>query len=157
MCMCGRPTINGEFGYKWNSDKAGIYPVNPPTLSDADRLLADEPGRCGGADSHCHHYRLVKGYSGTIWLLVKHGGGDERVRLSGPIADTLLALDSTGRYWMLNTIYHAYSHGKREGSGEVDSTWRKAAAEKRIKTRKQRGGDGVKVWIERAMIVTANN
>ena len=156
MCMCGKPVINGEYGYKWNTDQASVYPVNPPKLGERDELLADEPGRCGGLDSHCHHYRLVKSL-GSIALLVKHGGGEERMRLSGPIRDTLLGLDSTARYWLMNAIYHAYSDGQHEARSATASTWRKAAAEKRIKTRKQRGGDSVKVWIEHADVTDMRN
>lgn len=148
MCCCEKPTINGEDGYRWNNPNGptGIYPVSPPTLEEGDRLLADEPGRCGGQDSHSHHYRLVKNCG--LALLVKHGGGEQRLRLSGPIADTLLSLDSTARYWVLNAIYHAHSDGERIASVKTASTWREAAAQKRIRTRKQRGSDRVKVWIE---------
>ena len=75
MCCCGTPVVNGELGYKWNStDKPGVRPVDPPSLKDNDQLLRDEPGRCGGLDSHCHHYRLVKSY-GSLILLVRHVGG----------------------------------------------------------------------------------
>lgn len=147
--MCGKPTINGETGYRWNNEQTSVRPVNPPTLWDGDVMLADEPGRCGGLDSHCHHYRLVKAH-GSLSLLVRHGGGDERVRLSGPIGETLLGLDSSPRYWLMNAIYHAYEDGKSIATTKTATTWRQAAAEKRIKTRKQRGGSGIKVWIEAA-------
>ena len=152
MCCCEKPNINGEPGYKWNnpSGVAGVYPANPPTLPEGDVLLADEPGRCGrGTDSHSHHYQLTKSH-GSLLLLVKHGGGEEGVRLSMSIADTLLALDSTARYWLLNAIYHAHSNGKRQGRDSTAATWRQAAADKRIKTRKYRGTSSVKVWIEDA-------
>lgn len=152
MCCCDKPTINGEQGYKWNNPNgpSGVYPINPPSLSEGDEMLADEPGRCGGSDSHSHHYRLVKSSGGSLSLLVKHGGGEERLRLSGPMRDTLLSLDSTTRYWLLNTIYHAYAEGRQQGQARATNTWRQAAAEKRIRTRKQRGSDSVKVWIEYA-------
>jgi|SRR5215216_5426319 len=147
MCCCGKPVINGEQGYKWNiNDDPSVRPVNPPSLKDTDLLLRDEPGRCGGIDSHCHHYRLVKS-SGSLMLLVRHGGGDERLRLSGPLESMLDHLDSTDCYWALNAIYHAYSDGKRAGSEKTADNWRRAAAEKRIKTRKARGSQTVRVWI----------
>jgi hypothetical protein len=61
MCCCGTPVVNGEPGYKWQfNDTPGVRPVNAPSLNDNDQLLRDEPGRCGGLDSHSHHYRLVK-------------------------------------------------------------------------------------------------
>lgn len=58
MCCCGCPVVNGEPGYKWNpKDTPTVRPVDPPLLNDDDQLLRDEPGRCGGLDSHSHHYR----------------------------------------------------------------------------------------------------
>lgn len=147
MCCCGRPVVNGEPGYKWNcTDNPIIRPVDPPSLNDGDKLLRDEPGRCGGVDSHSHHYRLVKYYS-SLMLLVRHGAGDDRLRLSGPLESVLAKLESTDCYWVLNAIYHAYSEGKQSGSEKTAHNWRTAAAEKRIKTRKQRGSNTVRVWI----------
>jgi hypothetical protein len=147
MCCCGHPVVNGEPGYKWNSkDNPTVRPVDPPSLNDSDQLLRDEPGRCGGLDSHSHHYRLVKSY-GSLMLLVRHGAGDERLYLSGPVQSVLAQLDSTNCYWVLNAIYHAHSDGKRSGSEKTENNWRRAAAEKRIKTRKERGSDTIRGWI----------
>lgn len=151
MCCCGKPTVNGELGYRWNnlSSSPGIHPVNAPDLSAGDILLHDEPGRCGGIDSHCHHYRLVH-KSGSTYLLVRHGAGDERFRLSctQALLDGLVAMDSSLRYWAFNAIYHARSDAEREARNNEALRWRKAAAEKRIRTRKTRGENTVKVWIE---------
>ena len=150
MCCCGKPVINGEAGYRWNTPDgpAGVYPVNPPALSDGDVLLYEEPGRCGGVDSHSHHYRVVA-RSGSAFLLVRHGGGDECVRLAnGKVLLYGLALLDGARYWTLNAIYHAYAAGHREAYEAETQRWRVAAAEKRIKTRKCKRV--VKVWIEPA-------
>jgi hypothetical protein len=159
MCCCEKPTVNGEVGYKWNDPNAapGVYRVNAPELEPGDQLLRDEPGRCGGSDSHSHHYRLVKSEGGSLNLLVRHGGGDERVRLSKTVERVLLESDSDTCYWLLNTIYVAYSDGAHQARSATASTWQRAAAEKRIKTRKQRGSDRVKVWIERADITDMRN
>ena len=150
MCCCGKPTVNGEVGYRWNDPTAapGVYPINAPELGDGDIQLYDEPGRCGGLDSHCHHYRLVRSH-GMVCLLVRHGGGDERFRLShtNSLLDAFAAMDPTARYWMFNTIYHARSDAARESREREAMRWRTAAAEKRIRTRKNRGANTVKVWI----------
>jgi hypothetical protein len=82
--------------------------------------------------------------------MVRHGGGDEHFQLSTAktFEHTVASLDSNARYWLLHTIYRAYKAGVQTGRNETAARWRLAAAEKRIKTRKQRGGDSVKVWIE---------
>jgi len=143
MCCCGKPTINGTVGYRWNNPDAepSVYPLNPPNLEQSDSLLFDEPGRCGGLDSHSHHYRVVEQH-GTIWLLVRHGGGDERIRLSAPnqlIPITLVHLDPNARYWLLNAIFHAHSAGARDARFHEQERWRKAAIDKRIKVHKRKG------------------
>ena len=152
MCCCGKPTINGEMGYQWQpNDNPGVRPPQPPPLLEGDVLLWDEPGRCGGIDSHCHHYRIVKQFC-IIYLLVRNGGGDQRIPLSlyGNQHDVLNQLDSNSRYWILNALYHAQSNSALQARERERELWRTAAAEKRIKTRKTRGGSAVKVWIEKA-------
>ena len=149
MCCCGTPTINGEPGYRWQpADKPSIRPVAPPTLGESDTLTYDEPGRCGGQDSHCHHYRVV---GGPVFpsLLVRHGGGEERIRLSNgrAVLTALGALDSNGRYWLLNALYHAVDDARRAGREAEAARWRTAAAEKRITVRKVRGQAAVRVAI----------
>ena len=66
------------------------------------------------------------------------------VRLTGAV------LDSTGRYWLLNAIYHAHSDARRTGRDAEAARWRTAAAERRIKVRKVRGRAAVRVVVEPA-------
>jgi hypothetical protein len=135
-------------GYRWQpTDEPQIRPVNPPDLKPTETLLYDEPGRCGGLDSHSHHYRVVSEY-GSLTLVVRHGGGDERISLYKPTLNALAALDSNARYWMLHAIDSAHGKGRREGQETETMRWRKAAAEKRIKTRKMPKSQTVKVWID---------
>ena len=101
--------------------------------------------RCGGQDSHSYHYRVVR--SGGLYLLVRHGGGDERIRLSnGRVLLYGLELLDTARYWTLNAIYHAHADGARDAREREAARWQRLAAEKRIKTRRQQDGR-VKVWV----------
>lgn len=156
MCCCGKPTINGQPGYKWQpNDPPSIRPVYPPELGEHDTQIYDEPGRCGGLDAHCHHYRVVKQF-GSLFLLVQHGGGAERLRLhdTPSLIATLTALDTNSRYWLLHAIYYANSDGAKHAHEQTSRTWRQAAAEKRIKTRKQRGSASVKVWIEPKIVTS---
>ena len=147
MCCCRMPNVNGQLGYRWNDPTAapGVHPMNAPEPDKLDILLHDEPGPAAGLDSHSHHYRLVR-RDGTVLLLVRHGGGDERFRLSctGSLLDAFAVMDSTARYWMFNAIYHAHSDAARESREKETMRWRTAAAEKRIRTRKKRGENAVK-------------
>ena len=114
MCMCGKPTINGEPGYSWDGKARGKCPVRPPDIRDDDELIYDEPGRCGGLDSHCHHVRLVKRL-GRLTLLVRNGGGDHEVRIphSFELSGVLDGLDSNGRYWLLLSLYNVHQESTR--------------------------------------------
>lgn len=148
MCCCGKPTINGDPGYSWDGKTRIIRKPDPPELDDGETLLFDEPGRCGGSDAHCHHYRVVSRY-GRLILLVKHGGGTERIQLQAwrhSLDGLLGSMDSNTRFWLLNAIYHTvYSEREKEGK-QVRSEWASAFIDKRIKKRK-RGGT-VSVWVE---------
>lgn len=149
MCCCGKPTVNGMPGYSWDGKTFGVYPVRPPTLGEGETLLADEPGRCGGIDSHSHHYRVVRRY-GSLALLVAHGGGEERMDLSiyGPTVDALLAMEANTRYFMLNALYHAHSDGVDKGSMDTREEYVGAFISGRLKKRKSPGRNYHKVWIE---------
>lgn len=151
MCMCKSPTVNGEPGYSWDGKTIGVRQPDPPAIEPGDELLADDPGRCGGLDSHCHHFRLVKRY-GVIMLLVRNGSGDHAYHLGShrPGIKPLLEMDSSERYWLLQLFYHTMMGHTRERVEATNNEWRVAAAEKRIKTRKVRNSDAVKVWITTA-------
>jgi hypothetical protein len=147
MCCCAKPNINGEPGYSWDGKNVHTRPVAPPDLGEGDILLFDEPGRCGGMDSHCHHYRLVRRFGGTE-LLVRHGGGDERMRVSLPHGFSFEALDTNTRYWTFNALHHASRDGQTRGSDAMNRTYRKAFVEGRLKKRSLPKQGMVKVWIE---------
>lgn len=156
MCCCGKPNVNGTPGaYSWDGKSFSTRQPSPPELRVGDELLYDEPGRCGGLDCHSHHFRLVRSYYhvNDYDIVVRHGGGDERVSL-GVVGRRLVpsfdALDSNGRFWLMHTLYSVQTATQRETGEKVAQYWRAAAAEKRIKTRKLRGRGQIKVWIEPA-------
>src|SRR6266567_8637784 len=108
MCCCGKPNVNGEpNAYSWDGKRFMTYPPNPPALETGDELLHDEPGRCGGTDSHSHHLRIVKQQYGGLAILVRHGGGTERIALGhrNYILGAMHDLDSNGRYWLMLGVY----------------------------------------------------
>jgi hypothetical protein len=154
MCGCGKPTINGEPGaYSWDGKSFLTYTPAPPELAEGERLLYDEPGRCGGLDCHSHHFRIVKADMGRHFLLVRHGCGDERVALCciGDLAikaGTLDKMNSNERYWWMHLLYSVQREAASKAREAANRIWQQAAADKRIKTRKNRGRGTVKVWIE---------
>lgn len=158
MCCCNKPNINGTpNGYSWDGKTSSTYRPNPPTLAEGDTLLHDEPGRCyKGCDSHSYHLILVKQQYGGNALLVRHGSGDERISLghSSDFAKLVEPMDTESRYKFLIRLYHFYSDTRRTAIEQTSMKWQKAAAEKRIKTKKNRGRDSVKVWIEPARITS---
>ena len=150
MCCCGKPTVNGEIGaYSWDGKTFSTRKPSAPELEDGDTLVRDAPGRCGhGTDSHAHHFCLVKRH-GQYYLLVRHGAGDDRIELGARRGAVVLsALDSDSFYWVLQMIYHTIQHERTYAKNSEYQRWHVAAAEKRIKTRKMRGRDAVKVSIE---------
>jgi hypothetical protein len=151
MCCCGKPNVNGTVGaYSWDGRTFSTRKPSPPDLQDGDTLVYDEPGRCGGLDCHSHHFRLVKGTYGHA-IIVRHGGGDERIgvgctaRLFLP---SLESLDSNGRYWFMHAMYSMHESAAESATAKTAQRWSNAAATGRIKTRKMRGSSMVKVWIE---------
>lgn len=149
MCMCATPNVNGQTGYRWNTANDSVHPVNPPDLRCGEELIYDLPGRCGRrSDSHSYHFRVVR-MQGAYLIVVRHGGGDERMdfghRWKTSFGELLESLDDDGRYWLVCSVYHI---AKQEVQKAVDAErdmWRRAAAEKRIKTRKVKGGVRVTV------------
>lgn len=143
MCNCLHPCVNGQPG-----DYARY--LAPPTPLDSDRIVYDEPGRCGSIDAHSHHFTLVESGFGRVELLYRHCAGEGRFRVSnGPaVICALHCLGTDGRYWVLYALYDAHASGDREGQAKADQSWGQSAAEKRIRTRKMPKSTNVKVWIE---------
>ena len=150
MCCCGKPTINGTAPVKMTFEHpASNYPPDPPEMREGETLLYDEPGRCGAGDSHAYHFRITL-ECGRIWLLVRHGGGDRRMTFGWGkgITGPLTALDSNSRYWLLCAAFHGMNSAAQEARDLERAEWQQAAAEKRIRTRKQPRRGFIKVWIE---------
>jgi hypothetical protein len=115
-----------------------VRQIDPPDTGDKE-VLFDEPGRCGGQDSHCHHYR-VAGTGHGVALYCRNGGGDSSIRISNApaVVAALAAMDSDGRYWMLNAMYHASQYAARDARDAECRRWTQAAVDKRIKVRRKR-------------------
>lgn len=146
MCMCDKPNINGQPGYQWNSFGTMTHPLNPPQLLEDDNILYDEPGRCGGTDSHSYHFIVVERMD-SLLLLVKHGGGEDSIRIGSTranhrrgIREALKnATDSNARYWIMQTLYHMVQDERSISTDKERETWSKAAREGRLKIRSRQG------------------
>lgn len=154
MCCCPSPNVNGTpNAYSWDGIRTSTRPVDAPSIAlVSETVILDEPGRCGNGvgDCHSHHFTVVKQQYGGLVLLVRHGGGDERIALGYRCAliDLIEPLGTHERYKALHSIYNVASTAAKAARDKTLHTWQQAAAEGRIKTRKQRGSNTVKVWIE---------
>jgi len=127
----------------------GAEECRAPKLADGDTLLFSECGRIlNDIDYRAHYFRLVRGESGYISLLVEHGGGSERITefCFRKILSGLELLDSDNRYLMIHGIYQAYSEGTRKAQKATADIYRAAFIQGRLKKRKVK--EGIKVWIE---------
>lgn len=151
MCRCEQPTINGD---------RGSHVLIAPELADGDELLIDAPGRCGtppgcdrGIDCHAYHHRLVQNGC-RYYLITRHGAGEERHQISYGTAagiPSIIAAPEGAHYWLLHTIYTAARMASESASNATAARWATAAANGRIKTRKVRGTNNVKVSVAPAV------
>lgn len=153
MCCCREPHVNGTPGaYSWDGKHFMTATPIPPKLGEHDTLLFDEPGRCGNGvgDSHSHELRLVKQQYGGYALLVRHGGGEERISLghSNQFANMAAAMDSNARYAFLIRFYHIQSDLVRAAVEAEGAKWRTAIIEKRIKKKRRKQGGYPQITIE---------
>lgn len=161
MCCCGKPTRNDEPGYSWDGKNRGTYGIDgrAPAVPEGGLMLYDEPGRCGGIDSHSHHFRVVdnRGDGRHFVLLVRHGGGDESIAIGGPrglVAAIGTAKDSDARYWLCQWFYHHRQYAIRDAVQDERRKWREAAVEKRIKIKRRGGSRYVSIEPKRAATKT---
>ncbi len=129
-----------------------------PKVDADEEIIFDEPGRVlgrrdptrpsDGVDCRSHYFRVTHPRFGRYRLRVQHGGGEQHWELSYDkrIIEGLAMMDSDSRFRLLWVLMDANNDSERRGASRVESVWRCAAAEKRIRTRKGRGG--VTVWIE---------
>ena len=91
----------------------------------------------------------------TLILLVKHGGGQERIRLGyhsrywKQVSQSMQAMDSDKRYLMLYALYDLYKDTKRREQARASAEIKLAFVEGRLKKRKIKGQNAYKVTVER--------
>jgi hypothetical protein len=147
----------------------GADPRRAPTLQEGDELLYDECGRVHekgtwgnsancGIDYRSHYFRIVKAQYGGCWLLVKHGGGEERIQLDYNVHHVKLIFDllcSDRRYLLMHMLHSVHREALKQGQDDTARHYQKAFIEGRLKKRKLPKQDAVKVWIEHQEAVTS--
>lgn len=126
-----------------------------PSTPYGNVILFEEPGRIVENVDHYSHYFILSrsAYSDTIMTLsVKHGGGEESFlwHVTTSLLNALSLMSSDGRFLLFRAIIDAHHKSAETTAQKVNANWQRAAAEKRIKTRKMPGRNEVKVWIEAA-------
>jgi len=138
----------------------GAEECRAPTIYEGDELLFSECGRVikartyghdgNGIDYRSHYFRIVK-RSGRAFLLVKHGGGEERFEIdynAKRAAQFFEPFDSNQRYLLMHMLFQIYKHAQRAASEETAAKYKQAFVNGRLKKRKMPRSDVVKVWIE---------
>jgi len=149
MCCCGKSNVNGTLGYQWQpGDKPSVRAISRPETLPDDVVLADEPGRCGrGLDCHCHHFTLVKRWSGLV-ILCRNGAGDEAVEISdntGTFRTIVSALSGDDLYFMLWTVFSTSHKAARNAHHKERRRWEVATINKRVKVRRRNGQSYVEI------------
>jgi len=137
----------------------GADPRRAPPLAEGDTLLRDECGRIiNRIDYRSHYLRLVKAQFGGYYILVKHGGGTERVSIGyGSRVPAIIAgLGSEDAYLLMYEMRDINAEAERRVSASTAATYRRAFAEGLLKKRKVRGSAAVKVWIDSPKIGECN-
>ena len=143
----------------WAEDRRegnwGAEPWREPKTDEGDTVLYSEHGRIlGKVDYRSHWLMMVHAPFDTLTLLVKHGGGQERINLGykdrywEQMAKALEPMDSNSRYLMLYALYDLYTDTRRRASEMARAELKLAFVEGRLKKRKIKGQAAYKVKVE---------
>ena len=122
-----------------------------------NNVLLEEKGRViGEVDYNSFTLKLVRDmgfyhHKGFCRLYVSHGAGEERISLTHvkeQVIETILNMEPDTRFLALFAFYDIAKSEFQKGFNEAEVTYQRAAAEGRLKTRKVRGKNRVKVWVE---------
>ena len=119
-----------------------------PDAAETDTVLYSEHGRV--LDNVCYRsywFKLVETRHGGYYLLVKHGGGQERIRLgwSSRSATSFAELSPDNRFFMLHALMQMNHDAARNAAQSTAAQYRAAFAEGRLKKRKIKGQNAYKV------------
>jgi hypothetical protein len=120
----------------------GAEPTRKPTIGEDEREVISECGRVvNNVDYRSHWLVVVRTGSGAYILLVKHGGGEERIPIGHYYRNiwinALPQLDTNQRYLTLYTIYTAHKEARHAAIAETERYYHLAFLEGRMKRRKK--------------------
>lgn len=129
----------------------GADPWRTPKLEADDTVIYSECGRV--IDNICyrsHWLMIVKGKYGPYYLVVKHGGGQERIAIdyTEKAVKALANLESEQRYLLMYTMLSMSTEAYRRGIKDGEEKYRKAFVDGKLKKRKLPKQNAVKTWIE---------
>lgn len=128
-----------------------------PEIESGDTVIYDEPGRVLPSflkdtlvTYQAYYILVVKQEFGGYALYIKHGGGQEKIKLSHyePAIKSLADLSSDNRYLVLYMLYRAQTEAASEAVKKTAEKYCMAFIEGRLKKRKMPRSSAVKVWIE---------
>lgn len=130
-----------------------LDPARAPKVHETDTVIFSEHGRIAfNLDYRSHWFILVKQQFAGHALLVSHGAGEEQIQLPRcrfeHVIDVLSGLNSDLRYLMMYQLFDIHKEGRTLGREAVEFLYKKAFAHGRLKKRKIRGANKVKIWIE---------
>jgi hypothetical protein len=114
-----------------------------PDSLEGDTVLFSECGRItNGVDFRSHWFKLVQPQYGPYALLVKHGGGVERIPLGygyimNATLDALTQASSDARYVMLHCLFNIHQAARRRAQEETAARYEAAFLDGRLKRRKR--------------------
>ena len=143
---------------RYDPENYGSEPWREPTPDEGDTVIFSEFGRSlDNTNYKSHWFMLVSQRFGGYALLVKHGGGQERINLGylcffrkghPRIIDAMKVMDTDALYLMLYTFYDIHTDTRRSEQAKVTAELKTAFAEGRLKKRKVRGQAAYKVTVE---------
>ena len=143
---------------KYDPDNYGSESWREPAPDEGDTVIFSEFGRSlDNTNYKSHWFMLVSQRFGGYALLVKHGGGQERINLGylcffhkghPRIIDTMKVMDTDDRYLMLHTFYDIHTDSRRAERDKVTAELKTAFVEGRLKKRKIKGQAAYKVKVE---------
>ena len=145
---------------RYDPENYGSEPWREPKPEEGDTVIFSEFGRVlDKTDCRSHWFMMVKVRIGGYNLLVKHGGGQERIELgylhsyhrtgeTSRIIRAMEDMDTDARYLMLYTFFDVAKDARRRERDKVTAELTSAFVEGRLKKRKIKGQGAYKVKVE---------